>query len=74
MADEPAPVMTLRDEWRDRMSTPETSSSRTQRLVHVRAVTHIQASRTERDRGEDGDVTLQLILDSGVEESRLALD
>jgi len=31
-------------------------------------VTHIQASWTERGRGEDGDVTLQLILDSGVEE------
>ncbi len=50
------------------MSASETASDRTERLVHVREVTHIQASWTERDRGEDGDFTLQLILDNGVEE------
>ena len=50
------------------MSAPETASDRTERLVHVREVTHIQASWTERDRGEDGDFTLQLVLDNGVEE------
>ncbi len=56
------------DEWKDRMTASETVSDRTERLVHVREVTHIQASWTERDRGEDGDFTLQLILDNGVEE------
>jgi hypothetical protein len=50
------------------MSTPESSEARTERLVTVRQVTHIQASWTERERGEDGDFTLQLILDNGVEE------
>ena len=50
------------------MSTPESSEERTERLVTVRQVTHIQASWTERERGEDGDFTLQLILDNGVEE------
>jgi len=50
------------------MTASETVSDRTERLVHVREVTHIQASWTERDRGEDGDFTLQLILDNGVEE------
>lgn len=60
--------MATRDEWKDRMTASETVSDRTERLVHVREVTHIQASWTERDRGEDGDFTLQLILDNGVEE------
>ena len=34
----------------------------------VRQVTNIQASWTERERGEEGRFTLQLILDNGVEE------
>ncbi|MBD0270387.1 MAG: hypothetical protein ICV73_00535, partial [Acetobacteraceae bacterium] len=35
---------------------------------NVRQVTNIQASWTERQRGEEGRFTLQLILDNGVEE------
>ena len=35
---------------------------------NVRQVTNIQASWTERGRGEEGRFTLQLILDNGVEE------
>lgn len=50
------------------METSEQAEVRTERLVKVREVTHIQASWTERERGEDGDFTLQLILDNGVEE------
>ena len=50
------------------MNAPEDTQARTERLVTVRQVTHIQASWTERARGEDGDFTLQLILDNGVEE------
>ena len=38
----------------------------------VRQVTNIQASWTEKQRGEEGRFTLQLILDSGVEEYILA--
>ena len=36
--------------------------------IQVRQVTHVQASWTERDRGEPGAFTLQLILDNGVDE------
>jgi hypothetical protein len=50
------------------MMTADASSEHTERLVKVREVTHIQASWTERERGADGDFTLQLILDNGVEE------
>ena len=50
------------------MTAADTASDRTEQLVKVREVTHIQASWTERDRGADGDFTLQLILDNGVEE------
>ena len=50
------------------MDAPKDAQARTERLVTVRQVTHIQASWTERERGEDGDFTLQLILDNGVEE------
>lgn len=39
---------------------------------NVRQVTNIQASWTERERGEEGRFTLQLILDNGVEEYILA--
>ena len=38
----------------------------------VRQVTNIQASWTERQRGEEGRFTLQLILDNGIEEYILA--
>ncbi len=50
------------------MNTSELAEERTERLVTVRQVTHIQASWTEQERGEDGLFTLQLILDNGVEE------
>jgi len=39
-----------------------------ERRYKVRQVTNIQASWTERQRGEEGTFTLQLILDNGVEE------
>lgn len=41
---------------------------------NVRQVTNIQASWTERGRGEEGRFTLQLILDNGVEEYILDVD
>jgi len=40
----------------------------------VRQVTNIQASWTEKERGEEGVFTLQLILDNGVEEYILEPD
>ena len=40
----------------------------TERQIVVRQVTHVQASWTERERGEEGDFTLQLILDQGADE------
>ena len=39
-----------------------------ERRYKVRQVTNIQASWTEKERGEEGLFTLQLILDNGVEE------
>ena len=45
-----------------------------QRRYQVRQVTDIQASWTERERGEPGIFTLQLILDNGVEEYILDVD
>jgi hypothetical protein len=42
--------------------------ARTERQIKVRQVTHVQASWTERTRGEAGAFTFQLILDNGVEE------
>ena len=41
---------------------------RTERQIVVRQVTHVQASWTERERGEEGEFTLQLILDQGADE------
>lgn len=38
---------------------------RTEEQLFVRQVTHVQASWTERERGEAGAFTLQLILDHG---------
>lgn len=43
-----------------------------ERRYKVRQVTNIQASWTERQRGEEGRFTLQLILDNGVDEYVLA--
>jgi len=45
-----------------------------QQRYQVRQVTNIQASWTERERGEEGRFTLQLILDNGVEEYILEPD
>jgi hypothetical protein len=42
--------------------------------IHVRQVTHIQASWTERERGRPGAFTLQLILDNGADEYILRPD
>jgi hypothetical protein len=40
----------------------------TEQQVLVRQVTHVQASWAERERGQAGAFTVQLILDQGVEE------
>jgi hypothetical protein len=40
----------------------------TEDQVLVRQVTHVQASWAERERGEEGAFTIQLILDQGVDE------
>ena len=40
----------------------------TEQTIKVRQVTAVQVSWTERDRGEYGAFTVQLILDSGAEE------
>jgi hypothetical protein len=40
----------------------------TEGQIQVRQVTHVQASWTERERGEAGAFTLQLILDNGADE------
>jgi hypothetical protein len=40
----------------------------TEESIKVRQVTDVQVSWTERDRGESGAFTVQLILDSGAEE------
>ena len=47
---------------------------RTERQIVVRQVTHVQASWTERERGEEGEFTLQLILDQGADEYVLRPD
>ena len=52
----------------------EQQSETLQRRYKVRQVTNIQASWTERARGEEGTFTLQLILDNGVEEYILDVD
>ncbi len=46
----------------------------TQRHYAVRQVTNYQASWQEREPGEEGSFTLQLILDNGVEEHTLEVD
>ena len=51
-----------------------TEERRTERQILVRQVTHVQASWTERERGEEGAFTLQLILDQGAEEYVLRSD
>ena len=41
---------------------------RTEEQILVRQVTHLQASWAERERGEPGAFTFQLILDQGADE------
>jgi hypothetical protein len=50
------------------MSMSERQEERTEDLIKVRQVTHIQASWTEEERGGPGAFTLQLILDNGADE------
>jgi hypothetical protein len=50
------------------------TDDRMERRIKVRQVTNIQASWTERGRGEEGLFTVQLILDNGVEEYMLEVD
>jgi hypothetical protein len=51
-----------------------TEERRTEEQILVRQVTHVQASWTERERGEEGAFTLQLILDQGADEYILQPD
>ena len=44
------------------------AEQRTEQQIKVRQVTEVQASWTERGRGEPGSFTIQLILDNGAEE------
>jgi hypothetical protein len=46
----------------------EQAERRTEKSHKVRQVTNVQASWTERQRGQPGKFTIQLILDHGVEE------
>jgi hypothetical protein len=46
----------------------EAREKSTEEQVLVRQVTHVQASWAERERGEAGAFTVQLILDQGVDE------
>ena len=46
----------------------EQSEQRTEERIQVRQVTHVQASWTERERGDPGAFTFQLILDHGADE------
>lgn len=58
-------VVQLKDLHMDKTDPQSQSLSR---RYQVRQVTDFQASWVEKERGEDGTFTLQLILDSGVEE------
>ena len=44
------------------------SEQRTEGQIRIRQVTHVQASWTERERGDEGAFTIQLILDNGADE------
>lgn len=50
------------------------SADQMESRIKVRQVTNIQASWTERERGDEGVFTLQLILDNGAEEYVLEVD
>jgi hypothetical protein len=57
------------------MSDQKTQRSEAlERRYTVRQVTNVQASWVERERGEEGRFTLQLILDNGAEEYILEPD
>lgn len=45
-----------------------TAAKNTEQGIRVRQVTDVQASWTEGQRGENGSITIQLILDNGAEE------
>jgi hypothetical protein len=47
---------------------PKAPTSRIERQIQVRQITHVQASWTEEQRGAPGAFTLQLILDNGAAE------
>ena len=51
-----------------RMAQAEQAEQRTEQSHKVRQITNVQASWTERERGQPGKFTVQLILDHGVEE------
>ncbi|WP_188311853.1 hypothetical protein [Salinarimonas soli] len=53
---------------------PDQDEQGLERRYKVRQVTNVQASWTERRRGDEGTFTLQLILDNGVEEYILAVE
>jgi hypothetical protein len=50
------------------MRTETRSDTAAMRQIKIRQVTHVQASWTEQERGDEGAFTLQLILDNGAEE------
>ena len=50
------------------MAQKEQQEQRLEQMIQIREVTQVQASWTERERGEDGAFTLQLILDNGADE------
>lgn len=56
------------------MDQNDQQSESLQRRYQVREVTQYQASWVERERGEEGRFTIQLILDNGVEEYILDVD
>jgi len=58
----------------DEEATMTTDAKGRERRIVVRQVTHVQASWTERERGEEGAFTLQLILDQGADEYVLRPD
>ena len=51
-----------------------TEERRTERQIVVRQVTHMKVNWTEQERGDEGDFTLQLILDHGADEYVLRPD
>jgi hypothetical protein len=53
---------------RKKMSDGDDREARTEEQIHVRQVTHVQASWTEKERGGPGAFTFQLILDNGADE------